>query len=313
MAKIGRISSNERIPMSNIFNRTPFFIPVERKELNIKINENKPFQYKDKHYSLEMHGSKLSHRVDYPLLALIIKHWLNARNETGSEQNSIRIPLSDIHEVIAPSIKSGNKEEGQQKIKSSLIRLNSAVVCFSSPKKQSDEMISILSYAKLDYKNKWVDVEVSKFLTNLYDDLSDISALDCSYVNVDDIYKAPSETSKALMKYFMTHHESYIDFKLDRIVQILGYQFKDKFPADKVIRKRVKDALDELMGCGFLTVYGFDQAKGWDTIRIIPKTLCANFDKAVIELSTRKSNFKDIKFHYYKKKINIEIDKIIPF
>lgn len=308
---IGKITSNEHIPMNNLFNRTSFFIPLQLRERNEKIKEGKPYIFNDgKHYSLEMHGSKLNHTIDYPLLALIIKHWLNARDENGEFINTIQMDLSDINELIKPSTKGGKKSEKQDKIKASLIRLCSSVVCFESPSGRSDEMSPVLSFAKLDYKNKCVKVEVSRLLIKLYNDKTKIFRSDFKYMNIEKIYKAPSETSKALMKYFMTQDKRFIDFKLARLENVLGYQFKEKPLKPKVIRKNIINALDELVECKFLTVYKPEEVpvnKGWEQIRIIPASLCKDLEKAKGLLKTMESNYALIKQHHTLNILNDEV------
>jgi len=310
MSKIGRIASNERIPMNLFFNRTPFFATVELQELNKKIKKDQPIQYKSRLYTFETYGSRLSHSIDYPLLALIIKYWINNRKRTGKEQDKIRIHLSDINEVIKVVCSNGKKAETQDKIKSSLLRLCSAIVCFSSPNKVLNEMTPVLSSANLDYKNKWVDVEVSQFLITLYD-LSGIDIGDYYYMNIEKIVAAPSENAKALMKYFMKQRDDYIDFKLTKLEEILGYQFKEKPIAVSVIRARVKKALDILVAAKFLTTYetrknNMKKLRSWDEIRIIPTTLCEDLEEATEMLLTEDSNLTGINVHYYKKKVKAE-------
>jgi len=305
--KLG-IINNINIPMNNTLNRTSMFKPVQIKGRNEKVDKINSLLFEDKKYKLVMYGNKLNHEYDYPLLALIIKHWLNSR-VTKNETRTIKIYLAEIYDVFKFTFEKTAKN--YQPITSSLERLLGANMRLDTKKVKIKEWSSLINNMKMSYGEfGYIEVEIGNVLKKLYGTINSIKHLGCTFIDINKIILAPSERSKGLMKFFMTQSKEYVDFKLVTLCKMLGYELKP----DKQ-REYVLKALKTLVDVGFLTTFKTFNKKSkepWDSVRIIPATLTENLDEANKLLETLKSNFDLIKNHHRKAKINEQNDEI-PF
>ena len=97
--KLGYVRSNKEIPMCNIFNRTPFFVPLRKKDYNVVVNKDNAIKFKNKTYEFTLYGCKLNLTIDYPMLALIIKHWVN-NMQTDNKAVTVKINLSEVTDLL---------------------------------------------------------------------------------------------------------------------------------------------------------------------------------------------------------------------
>jgi len=294
--KIGYIVSNT-VPIQNILNRTPLFVPLDRQSVNKASSEESPILYQDKHYKISTYGSRLSHNFDYPLLALIIKTWINEQFRIGTPPKTITIYLTEIDELFGFDSKQ-RKKENYKSIDASLKRLTSCSVAIETKNLKMTEYSPLLASAKFFYgsKPKKIEITLGCVLENLYPTLTRASAVDVSYINVDDIIAVPSEGAKALMKFFMTQRTDYIDFTLERLLIVLNHSIIKDPKIQKDGRTKIKKALDELVKFEYLSVYKPIKVRGWHEIRIIKASLVDDKEDGEAMLELLPSNFDKFKF-----------------
>jgi hypothetical protein len=296
--KLG-IVNNKNIPMSKTLNRTSMFESIQKKDINTKTDKSNSLLFENKNYKLVMFGNKLNHKYDYPLLALIIKYWLNSQ-VTNNETKTIKINLSEIYDVFNFTFDK-TKNKNYIPISKSIERLHGATMRLDTKEVKIKEWSSLINNPKMSFGEfGYIEVEIGNVLKKLYGTNNSIELLGCTFIDINKIILAPSEPSKGLMKFFMTQSKNYIDFKLVSLCKILGYELTP----DKQ-REYVKKALKELVKVGFLTTFKTNNEKSWqawDEVRIIPATLTKNLDDANKLLITLKSNFDLIKNHHRKAK-----------
>ncbi|WP_143047965.1 hypothetical protein [Thalassotalea agarivorans] len=279
---IGEIASNNAIPIINIFNRLPLFIPLEKKEVNQKISSGESVVYENDSYRIEVQESRLSHRFDYPLLAIIIRFWLNERLKENSNIDKVVIELEEIDKLFEEYLKHKPKnEERYQVIKDSLKRLISCSVVLQSKikGKKMTKFSPILADAEFYYKNKSnpkrIIVKIGETLQLFYEDLPYLKHLDSTFIDISRLTsKKLSENAKALMK-FLTKQQ-FVQFYLSQLLQIINYPIPDKSAGSKKVgevkkegRKRLKKALEQLKKEGFVAGYLPNQNRNWNMLWIV--------------------------------------------
>lgn len=291
------------------------FEPAQKKHFNKITEQSNSLLFEDRNYKLSMYGNKLNHTYDYPLLALIIKHWLNSR-VNNIETKTVKVTLSEIYDVFKFTFNKTNKNFNP--IESSIERLHGANMRLVTKKVKIKEWSSLINNPKMVFGEfGYIEVEIGNVLKKLYKDIFSIQHLESSFIDINQIISAPTEKSKALMKFFMSQSKNYIDYKFNLLSKVLGYDKRDLKDAKK--REYIKKALNELVGIGYLTRFETRDASQlkkvaeWEQIRIIPAKLTKDQNEADELLKTLKSNFKDIKNYYRSKKIAEEFNDEIPF
>jgi hypothetical protein len=309
--KLG-IINDKNIPISKSINRTSMFAPIQKKLFNKTSEQSNSLLFKDRNYKLSMYGNQLNHTYDYPLLALIIKHWLNSRIK-NEESKTVKVMMSEIYDVFNFTFDK-TKNKNYNPIASSIERLHGANMRLETKeiKLKIKEWSSLINNPKVIYGEfGYIEVEIGNILKKLYKTILNIQDLNSSLIDINQITSAPSETSKALMKFFMTQSKNYIDFKIDLLSKTLNYDNRQLKENRK--REHIKKALNELVDIGFLTTFKTNTVEKWDEIRIIPSTLTKNKNEANELLKSLESNYKKIKNHHRLKKLEREYDEIIPF
>ncbi len=306
--KIGYIHSNKDIPIHNLFNRTSLFqTPHENQNLKV-IEEECAVEFNNNHYNFKLYGYPLNHKTDYPMFALIIKNLINKR-QTEHKTTSVRVELNDIDELFNLNY-SSKRKNNYENITSSLERLSKVRVLLLKTKDyESNKYLPLIisyefHYGKGKKQPKYVEVKISELLNSLYVKMWNISFFDFSYIDAEKIVEISTENAKALMKNFMSQAYYYIDFKLDSLITLIALEYKYEDLTLHQARYKIKEALNRLVEKNFLTLYKFNKTRAWDSVRIIPKTLCNNVDisKSVIDLLP--SNFD-----YFQNKKVIDEEK----
>lgn len=312
--KLG-IINDKNIPISKPLNRTSMFEPLQKKYFNKLTEQTNSLLFEDRNYKLSMYGNKLNHTYDYPLLALIIKHWLNSR-VNNAETKTVKVTLSEIYDVFKFTFNKTDKN--YIPIESSILRLHGANMRLETKKVKIKEWSSLINNPKMVFGEfGYIEVEIGNVLKKLYKDIFSIKHLESSFIDLNQITSVRSESTRALMKFFMSQSKSFIDFKFDLLCKILRYDQRDL--KDHKKREYIKKALNELVGVGYLTTFETRDAAQlkkvaeWEQIRIIPAKLTKDQNEADELLKTLKSNFKDIKNYYRSKKIAEEFNDEIPF
>lgn len=263
--KITTITSNKYIPIKTVLNRTPVFEPTQKKERSIKNTRNKSHEknsiiFEDDSHKLDLVGCSLNHSIDYPLLALVIKHWLNNQLAGIDEPDVVTIQLEEIKQVFKLEHKQ-SCSKNYKPYRDSLIRLHSAVFILKMKQTKDEHIGNFFSQpSNFSYKEKKITVHVGAFLKSLYKDHNGISLID-----IDEIVNTKSEPLKAMKKYLMTHSISFIDFKFERLSKVLGYHTRDIDDAKR--REYIIKALRDLCKDGYLQIAEYFPAK--NTYRII--------------------------------------------
>jgi hypothetical protein len=313
--KLG-IINDKNIPISKSINRTSMFAPIQKKLFNKTSEQSNSLLFKDRNYTLSMYGNQLNHTYDYPLLALIIKHWLNSRIK-NEESKTVKVMMSEIYDVFNFTFDK-TKNKNYNPIASSIERLHGANMRLENKQIKIKEWSSLINNPKMSYGEfGYIEVEIGNILKKLYKTIINIQDLNSSLIDINQITSTRSETSKALMKFFMSQSKSYVDFKVDLLSKILGYDNRQLTAAKK--REYIKKALNELVSTGFLITFETRDAdqliklEQWIQVRIIPSTLTKNKNEANELLKSLESNYKKIKNHHRLKKLEREYDEIIPF
>lgn len=313
--KLG-IINDKNIPISKPLNRTSMFEPIQARHRNNTIDQSNSLLFKDKNFKLSMYGNKLNHTYDYPLLALIIKHWLNSRVKEVETQK-VKVTLSEIYNVLNLTFDK-TKDKNYIPIESSILRLHGANMRLETKKIKIKEWSSLINNPKMLFGEfGYIEVEIGNVLNKLYKDIFSIQHLESSFIDLNQITSVRSESTRALMKFFMSQSKSFIDFKFDLLCKVLGYDKRDIKERKK--REYIKDSLKELVSIGYLTTFETRDSEQltklakWEQIRIIPAKLTQDPSKADELLISLKSNFKDIKNYYRSKKAAEEFNDEIPF
>jgi hypothetical protein len=313
--KLG-IINDKNIPMSKSLNRTSMFAPIQKKYFNKTTEQSHSLLFKDRYYKLSIYGNQLNHTYDYPLLALIIKHWLNSRVK-NQESNTVKVLMSEIYDVFNFTFDK-TKNKNYNPIASSIERLHGANMRLENKQIKIKEWSSLINNPKMSYGEfGYIEVEIGNILKKLYETIFSIEHLYSSFIDINKLIAAPSENSKALMKFFMSQSNSYVDFKVELLSKILGYDNRQLTAAKK--REYIKKALNELVGTGFLITFetrDADQLKKleqWIQVRIISSNLTGDKSEANKLLESLESNFKGIKNHHRLNKIEKEMDDERPF
>jgi len=310
--KLGYIRSNKLIPMCNVFNRTSFFVPLRKKDYNKVVDKDNAIKFKNKTYELMLYNYKLNHSYDYPMLALIIKHWVNKIQFDSntvkinlSEVDTVKINLSEVTDLLNKNYPQ-SRQKNYDPIISSLNRLSKVKVCLSEINYKGEKLPSsldgtypIITYQKMffDSKPKYIEVGVSELIKTIYAKIFNITFLDFTLIDVEKIVDSPSESSKALLKFFMSHSYDYIDFKLEPLENLLGFKYRTPPLVEKNSRKKIKTILDELIDSGFLTAYKTNKERSWDRVRIIPTTLCDSLEIVNEVIDLLNSNFNMYRYN----------------
>ncbi len=313
--KLG-IINDKNIPISKPLNRTSMFEPIQARHRNNTIDQSNSLLFKDKNFKLSMYGNKLNHTYDYPLLALIIKHWLNSRVKEVETQK-VKVTLSEIYNILNLTFDK-TKDKNYIPIESSILRLHGANMRLETKKVKIKEWSSLINNPKMVFGEfGYIEVEIGNVLNKLYKDIFSIQHLESSFIDLNQITSVRSESTRALMKFFMSQSKSFIDFKFGLLCKVLGYDKRDIKERKK--REYIKDSLKELVNIGYLTTFETRDAEQltklakWEQIRIIPAKLTQDQSKANELLISLESNFKDIKNYYRSKKVAEEFNDEIPF
>jgi hypothetical protein len=228
----------------------------------------------------------------------------------------VKVTLSEIYDVFKFTFNKTNKNFNP--IESSIERLHGANMRLVTKKVKVKEWSSLINNPKMVFGEfGYIEVEIGNVLKKLYKDIFSIQHLESSFIDINQIISAPTEKSKALMKFFMSQSKNYIDYKFNLLSKVLGYDKRDL--KDHKKREYIKKALNELVGVGYLTTFETRDAAQlkkvaeWEQIRIIPAKLTQDPSKADELLISLKSNFKDIKNYYRSKKAAEELNDEIPF
>jgi len=295
--KLGQIISNKSIPIKNALNRTPIFAPIQKKQLNQAVGENSPVLYEDKQYKLTMSGARLNHTWDYPLLALVIKHWKNADLNGVKDDEPVQISLEELSGLYNRNFDQ-KKRRNFDPVVASLQRLQSACISLDVKKDKVLKIGSLVAKSELHYgKVKKIEVWIGDLLKELYIDHRDLT-----FINVEKIVVAPSERSKALMKYLLTQSAQFIDFKFELLVKLLGLDQRDTKQDARKDRSYIVGALNELVATGFVTAYQLNTEVNWVHVRIIRHEHCADPLEAQKLIDTAVSNFDFFKPNKAKQK-----------
>jgi len=305
--KLGYVKSNKQIPMCNIFNRTPFFVPVHANHYNKVISKKDAIEFKSQIYDFKLYGFKLNNKVDYPILALIIKHWVNKR-QTEGKAVTVRIELDEFIELLSTKY-SQTRQKNYDPIKQSLHRLSKVKISLNIKYYKTDEALPILAFEKFYYKTKpkYIKVRVSELLEGIYSKMWNISLLDFTFMNVIQIKSVLNIHSNVLTKFLMSQDYDYIDFKLEALEKLLGFKYKEQKQYASISRFKITKTLDALVKSEFITQYKTETTRGWDQIRIIPVTLCDDLEIVNQVIDLLKSNFSNFRS---KPVINEEKEKL---
>lgn len=301
--KVGYVFNNKTIPMHNLFNRTPCFLTPHENNILRVIDKNSAVEFKNRAYTFKLYGSQLNHKTDYPLLALIIKNLVNKR-QTEHKATSVRLDLSEIDELFNYDY-AEKRKDNYSPIVSSLKRLSEVNIQLTIPDCECIQFLPLINSYEFHYgfgakQPKYFQIQISELLNRLYEGIWNVYYFDFTYIDVETIVNINTENAKALIKYFMSQDYDYIDFKLDTLITLLGFQYKNNETGEGEVdvvaaRGFIKKALNILMDKRYLTFYKFNKVRSWDRVRIMPKTLCDNIDisKKVIDLLP--SNFNKFK------------------
>lgn len=253
--KLTTITTNKNIPIKTVLNRIPIFEPVQKTQRSIgksrkTVHQNNSIIFEDDSHKLDLVGCCLNHSYDYPMLALIIKHWLNNQFAKVAEPDTVIIELKELKQVFDLKHKQ-SCSKNYKPFRDSLIRLHSAVFVLKMKQTKVEHIGNFFSQPSIfDYKNKQITIFVGDFLKSLYKDHHGIS-----FIDLDEIISTKSEPLKAMKKYLMTHNISFIDFKFDRLSKVLGYHTRDIDDAKR--REYIIKVLRDLCKDGYLQVAGY--------------------------------------------------------
>lgn len=305
--KLGHIISNKSIPIKNVLNRTPIFAPIQKKLLNQAVGENSPVLYEDRQYKLTMSGARLNHTWDYPLLALVIKHWKNAALSGVKDDQPIQISLDELSRLYNLDFDQ-KKRRNFAPVEASLERLQSTCISLDVKRDKVARRSSLIDKSYFHYgKVKKIEVWIGDLLKELYSDNGDLT-----FINVEKIVAAPSERSKALMKYLLTQSEVFIDFKFELLVKLLCLDQRDTKQDARKYRSYIVAALNELVATGFVTAYQLNTKVNWAHVRIISHEYCADPVEAQKLIETAVSNFDFFKPNKAKQK-STTMNAPLPF
>ena len=195
---LGEIRGNKNIPVENSLNRTSIFGSWNKNEVNSKLEDQ--IISKDKTYSYELIGSRLDQEFDYPVLALIIKHWLNKRLITPDDLEPIRVPLNEISALFQKKY-ADSRRKNYKWLDQSLNRLCTAAIYLKikrNKKTIETDRAALLSRGRLNYgkgDNKYIEVEIGGILKDLYKSL-DVTSLDITFMDLELIEQAKSKNAK---------------------------------------------------------------------------------------------------------------------
>ena len=167
--KLG-IINDKNIPISKPLNRTSMFEPIQARHRNNTIDQSNSLLFKDKNFKLSMYGNKLNHTYDYPLLALIIKHWLNSRVKEVETQK-VKVTLSEIYNILNLTFDK-TKDKNYIPIESSILRLHGANMRLETKKVKIKEWSSLINNPKMVFGEfGYIEVEIGNVLNKLYKDI----------------------------------------------------------------------------------------------------------------------------------------------
>lgn len=303
---LGEIKGNKNIPIENSLNRTSIFGPWNDNAINSELLA--PIMSMGKTaYSYELIGSRLDQDVDYPVLALIIKHWLNKRLIDPYYQDPIKVPLDEISTLFKKFYKT-QKRKNYKWLDKSLDRLCTAAIYLKikrNKKTIETDRAALLSRGRLNYDEgdkKYIEVEIGGILKDLYKSL-DVTSLDITFMDLELLEQATSKNAKVLMRYLMTQRADFIEFSLPLLVSLIE-PVKPKNCKIGHGRAKVKDAIVELQDLGFVTAYETNKVKGWDKVKIITSKVTT--DKFIASQIMNSGNSNYDQFAWKRKQNKIE-------
>lgn len=294
---LGKITSNKSIPIKNVLNRTSIFTPVQKQHLNLKVSEDSPVLFEDNQYMLTMSGSRLNHTWDYPLLALVIKHWKNASLSGVDDAEPVHISLDELSELYKRDFEQ-KKRRNFDPLQASLERLQTVCINLDMKKAKVTKRGALIAKSEFHYgEDKKIIVWIGDLLHELYSDHKDQT-----FINIEHFVEVPTERSKALMKYLSTQSDQFVDFKFELLVQLLGLDQRNIKQDARRDRRYIVEALNELVAAKFVTAYQLNNKMNWDYVRIIRHQHCADPIIAQKLIETKTSNFDFFKPNKDKQK-----------
>ncbi|RZG16725.1 hypothetical protein EXT47_05200 [Pseudoalteromonas sp. CO342X] len=277
---IFKSSSMRSVAIHNLFNRTSIFEPVQDRILN----NNRSYTFKDSLFEVQIFGNYLNHSTDYPLFAMLIRHWRNAKANNEDPQ-LLNLPLKEVKDLLLQANK-GTRAVDFKKIKASLQRLDTNRVSYRLNSKAQNKVFETGYFFEespvLDFESKEIRFSISEFIEELYMPNSNIS-----YLNIEELCNIEREANKALYKYLSTHGTVMIDFKLEKLSCVLGLKYRGYSEAR--CREYIVKSLKELQVLGIVRAYKW--RKESNDYRIL-QSKYFTAKEAEFAIKHAKSNFK---------------------
>ncbi len=304
---MGEIKGNKNIPIDNSLNRTSLFSSWNSNEINSSIEG--AIRCKGNTYSYELIGSRLDQKFDYPILGLVIKHWLNNRLKMTDVDEPVKVSLAEISNLFQKS-HAENRRKNFKWLDTSLNRLCTAAIYLKIERNQrtiETDRAALLSSGRLYYgkgDDKYIEVEIGKILKKLYKNL-DVTSLDVSFMNLELLSQPMSKNAKVLMRYLLTQRSDFRRFSLPLLLSLIE-PIKPEKSQPSHGRDKVKKAILELQNNGFVTAFQTNEVVAWDNVTIITSLVTTDTFEAKQILNKGKSNYDQFA---WKRKENRLADK----
>ena len=299
----GEIFGNNNIPITNSFNRCPIFTTITKSEHNKEISSDSPVNFDGTSYSFSMIGSRLNQSIDYPILSLVIKNWLNERKRSSSEPVSVFVSLQEIFDLLGKTYSESRSQNIEFVIKS-LNRLSTSAILLTIKKNRkpyiTTERSALLASSKTVYgeqANGYIEVKIGDLLKSLYTPKDGHPFPPYTFMDVESIAAVKSSNAQILLRYLMTQRNDYIEFDISLLLSLIDPTFiTNKSKITKREREKILKSLKKLVELGHVTAYKTDKESSWKSVKIITSKVTESKAEAELIISSGKTN-RD----YYKK------------